>query len=285
MAVMNKEEYLRIHCLDSVKRQYGYGYFEQIIDTLGIDLFNQYTESQAKTEYYKLKLINQHAFQAGFTRDCILKLKAEGKLNTDDPLVLVDIGDSAGTHLKYQKYMLKEDFTDIRCVSVNLDPEAVDKIRMDGGDAVLCRAEDYQPGDEVSISCYLSYQMVEHLHNPALFFHRMAKSNNGQYMVVTVPYQRTSRVGLRYSEWHESFEFITAEQEHIFELSPKDWQKLIRHSGWKVIDDRTYFQYPVDSIFASYYRKFWNASDFEGFYAMFLERDMTVADKYTAWED
>ena len=55
---------------------------------------------------------------------------------------VVDIGDSAGTHLKKISMLMdKGGGRKINGISVNLDPIAVDKINKNGGRAILCRAE------------------------------------------------------------------------------------------------------------------------------------------------
>lgn len=134
------------------------------------------------------------------------------------------------------------------------------------------------------VSLYLTYEMVEHLHNPALFFHKMATANNGQYMVVTVPYVKNSRVSCLYIDDGRQ-DKVYAEGVHIFELSLADWKRLIIHSGWRVIDCEIYFQYPTNSIFTPFYRWLWRRSDFEGFLGLFLKRDISQADRYQDWEN
>lgn len=168
-------------------------------------------------------------------------------------------------------------------MSVNLDQTAVDKINASGGKAVLCRAEDYEP--ECSVDFYLSYEMVEHLHNPALFFYKIAKADKGKYMVITVPYVSKSHVALRRS-MDRSRQLITAEQEHIFEFSPEDWKKICMHAGWKVIESEIYFQYPRHiPVISQVCRALWRKYDFEGFLGLVLKRDMSVARRYVDWEE
>ena len=133
------------------------------------------------------------------------------------------------------------------------------------------------------VSLYLTYEMCEHLHNPALFFHQMALADNGQYMVMTVPYVKRSRVSCSYINDGRT-EPVYAEGVHIFELSPEDWQRIAYHSGWKTIDSYIYYQYPSNSPLTPFYRWLWRRSDFEGFLGLFLERDMTQADRYQDWE-
>lgn len=103
-------------------------------------------------------------------------------------------------------------------------------------------------------------------------------------MVITVPYVARSRVALRNSM--NGVKDIHAEAEHVFELSPEDWKKLILHSGWRTLDEKVYFQYPKGIPGISYIlRKIWERYDYEGFIAFCLKRDMSVANEYLDWED
>lgn len=146
----------------------------------------------------------------------------------------------------------------------------------------MCRAEEYNPGN---VDFYLSYEMVEHLHNPALFLHRLATADKAKHMVITVPYLRQSRVAL-HNSMNKSRKSITAEQEHIFELSPEDWKKLCVHAGWKVAESEIYFQYPVNMpIISNICRRIWKKYDYEGFLGLALRRDMSVSKRYLDWED
>lgn len=283
-------EKLRTHCLLCVQKRKGYGSFQTIINECSVNLLEQYTDNPSSDidehykNYYISKLVNEHAFQAQFTFESIKEIVKGNNTGADRPFVIVDIGDSAGSHLKYQRKLLAGMIDDVRTISVNLDPAAVDRIRKGGGEAVLCRAEDYRP-DGLDVDVYLSYEMVEHLHNPAIFFYKLAKSNNGRFMVVTVPYRKHSRVAVDNSMNHTNYDTITAENEHIFELSPKDWKRLLWHSGWKIRSEDIYYQYPRHSPLTPLYARIWDMNDFEGFYAMFLERDMSAANKYSDWED
>jgi len=105
-------------------------------------------------------------------------------------------------------------------VGVNLDPRAIKKITARGQKAILCRAEELDLGDK-SVDLFTSFEMVEHLHNPAIFFKRLAKRPGCEKLVITVPYLKQSRVGL-YHARRDSSKDIYAEDEHIFELSPQD---------------------------------------------------------------
>lgn len=275
-------EHIRYWCLKHVENVNGYDRYKKAFTEINSDLSKQYTQAVEVSALYELKIRNQHCFQALFTEKAIRKLiflKGGRKICR-----LVDIGDSAGNHLKYLKYLFSQDNKiEIDGLSVNLDKTAVEKINSSGGKAILCRAEEYNP--EYNIDFYLSYEMIEHLHNPALFLYRLAKADKGKYMIMTVPYLSQSRVGL-----HRSMDGtrkpITAEQEHIFELSQQDWEKLCRHAGWKVLWSEIYFQYPPNMpIISGVCRNIWKRCDFEGFLGLVLKRDMTVANRYVDWEE
>jgi len=230
--------------------------------------------------YWELKRRAMHAFQ------CKLMLKAVENVSTDK-LVIVDIGDSAGTHMLYLKELTKGQRDNIDTVSINLDPRAVEKIRTRGLRAILKRAEDIGPEDVGGnqIELCTSFQMVEHLHNPAIFFRRLAKNRLCKKILITVPYLRKSRVGLHHLR-SKSREIIYAEDEHIFELSPEDWTLLFLHSGWKVAFSKIYYQYPTGwPIAAIFLRWFWKTSDFEGFWGAILEKETTYSDLYKDWEN
>ena len=251
---------------------------ETLMRKADVDITKQYTEKFDYDDYYRLKLRNQHCFQIGFTKKNLGLMLGDKKYCT-----IVDIGDSSGNHLRYLRTILEAEGVKLDGISVNLDETAVDKINASGGKAVLCRAEEYDAGTE--IDCYLSFEMVEHLHNPALFFYKLAKSNHSKYIIITVPYVNSSRCGLHYSYDNEDTP-ITAEQEHIFELSPLDWERLAFHSGWKLLDKEIYYQYPKKYGLLSYFlKRLWMKNDYEGFLALSFEREMTVADRYTDWED
>ena len=240
------------------------------------DISRQETTVNENNDYWEIKRRTQQAFQ------CTMMLKALETF-TSKNLTVVDIGDSAGTHMLYLKELTKDIF-DIDTIGVNLDPTAIEKINARGQKAMLCRAEDLDLGDK-SVDIFTSFQMVEHLHNPAIFFRRLAKKSPCNKIVMTVPYLKNSRVGLHHIRWN-SDKTIFAEDEHIFELSPEDWTLLLLHSGWKVVYSYIYYQYPrrmpVISWLFSWY---WRNTDFEGFWGAILEKDTTLSDRYQDWAD
>ena len=239
---------------------------------------SQQEESEKDTfnKYYELKRRTLQAFQ------CRMMMYALENCGIGE-VTVVDIGDSAGTHMLYLKALTEEKFQ-LKTISVNLDPRAIEKIRARGLHAVLCRAEELDLGDR-KVDLYTSFQMVEHLHNPAIFFRRLAVKADCESMVITVPYLRCSRVGLHHVR-SKSRKMIFAEDEHIFELSPGDWTLLLLHSGWKVKSSQIYYQYPRRwPIARAVLSWFWKNTDFEGFWGAVLEKDMSLSNQYQDWED
>jgi len=254
-----------------------YGKLVEKLREIVPDISNQESsEKDTFNDYWELKRRILQAFQ------CTMMLKS---LEAMPPRQFncCDIGDSAGTHMLYLKELAKDTYN-IDTISVNLDPRAIEKINARGLKAILCRAEDLDLGDK-KIDLFTSFQMVEHLHNPSIFFRRLAKKSPCNTIVMTVPYLRNSRAGLHHVR-NKSNKIIYAEDEHIFELSPEDWSLLILHSGWRVVYSKVYYQYPrrlpVVSQLLSWY---WRKTDFEGFWGAILEKDTAFSDCYQDWDD
>jgi hypothetical protein len=242
------------------------------------DITEQYSRPIVENEFWALKVRALHAFQ------CFLMLKAIETLpKKPAKLNVVDIGDSAGTHMLYLQGMAPEQ-VQLTTISVNLDPQAVAKICAKGLTAMLCRAEDLDlPGEKVDL--FTSFEMVEHLHDPIRFFHRLAKKAQCDRMLVTVPYVKSSRVGLHHIR--NGFRApVGAEGTHILELSPEDWTLLMLHAGWRVIYQKIYYQYPRKwPILSQMCGCYWRSLDFEGFWGAILEKDTYWSDFYQDWED
>lgn len=237
------------------------------------DISHQESRANETGDYWELKRRGLQAFQCSLMLETLVSSPQPEK-----KLTIVDIGDSAGTHMLYLKELAKHHF-EIDTISVNLDPRAIEKIRARGLTAILSRAEDLEFGNK-SINLFTSFEMVEHLHNPAIFFYRLAKKSTCNRLLMTVPFVSKSRIGLHHVRLG-ILEKIFAEDEHIFELSPTDWTLLIRHSGWKIIKEKVYYQYPRKlSILGGFWRHF----DFEGFWGAILEKDSTFSDCYHDWE-
>lgn len=201
---------------------------------------------------------------------------------TKKQLTVVDIGDSAGTHMLYLKELTKNKYS-IDTIGINLDPRAIEKIKSRGQKAILCRAEDLDLGEK-EVDLFTSFQMVEHLHNPAIFLYRLAKKTNCNNILITVPYMKNSRVGL-HNIRHGSMKKVNAGEEHIFELSPEDWTLLMIHSGWKIVYSEIFYQYPRKwPILSPMLRSFWRTKDYEGFWGVILKKDMEFSNYYSDWE-
>ncbi len=241
------------------------------------DVSDQYSGSAMQGPYWQLKVRGMHAFQT------TLMLKALAGLPRKR-LTVVDIGDSAGTHMTYLTRLAGAG-AELETMSVNLDPKAVEKISAKGLKAILCRAECLDLGPDQPVDLFTSFEMVEHLHNPAIFFRRLAKKSPGNLMVITVPYMKKSRVGL-YHTRNPAAGPVSAEDEHIFELSPQDWTLLCLHAGWRITYSATYYQYPRKlPLLSPLLASFWRHTDFEGFWGAILEKDTSCSDLYQDWEE
>lgn len=268
-------EVLREWCIAAALREQGLSDVARKLREIEPDLSRQYTASEGTlSRYRELKIRAMHAFQCGLMLEGVERRRQAR-------LAVVDIGDSAGTHMLYLKELTKGR-SRIETVSVNLDPLAVEKIRARGLQAMLCRAEDLALDGPVDL--FTCFETLEHLHNPALFLRRLARREDSSHLLLTVPYQRTSRVGLSHVR-SGSEKAIHAEEEHIFELSPEDWSLLAWHAGWKVIRSRIYRQYPRKWPLLSWFLSaWWRRTDFEGFWGALLEKDRTFSDRYLDWE-
>lgn len=195
--------------------------------------------------------------------------------------MIVDVGDSSGTHLQYILGLYPQG-KDARCLSVNLDENAVKKIKQKGLEAMNVRAEDLYKYN-ISADLFLCFEMLEHLTDPSRFLYGLSAKTKAKYLIVTVPYVKSSRVGLHHIRLSDT-DAVCAERTHIFELSPEDWKLIMRHSGWEVVKEKLYLQYPRRS-FLRITSPLWKRFDFEGFYGLVLKKDDTWSSKYKDWRD
>ncbi|MDC1174702.1 hypothetical protein OAT67_04885 [Bacteriovoracaceae bacterium] len=247
------------------------------------DITGQYTNIKfdGVKGFRSMKTRSLHTFQMSFLIKSIKDIFGQQKRS----LNIVDIGDSSGNHLIYLNSLAKDQNLEIRSISVNLDKQAVDKISKKGLEAICCRAEEVHkriPGLEVDL--FMSFEMVEHLLDPASFMRSMAKNSNSNHMVITVPYVKNSRVGLHHLRAGDKNRKVYAEECHIFELSPEDWNLLFEFSGWKVVICERFTQYPKWHIL-SWTKFLWRKFDFDGFYGVLLEKDTAVSDNYMDWPE
>jgi SAM-dependent methyltransferase len=194
-------------------------------------------------------------------------------------LTVVDVGDSSGRHLLYVKDLRGGAPT--RCISVNVDPAAVERVADLGIDGVCERAERIPERLGRDVDLFLCFELLEHLTDPVLFLRALSYGSDARYLVATVPYVRRSRVGLSYirDRWSEP---ATAENTHVFELSPDDWRAIVRHGGWAVARERIYYQYPRWSPLRAT-RWLWRRYNFEGYLGLVLRRDHSYSDRYQSW--
>ncbi len=238
------------------------------------DIFQQYSSFALDTEYLRTKVRGQHAFQIELVNQALEYIGGK-----KENMNIVDIGDSAGTHLRYLQALYKE--RAFRCLSVNVDPEAVKRIRQAGLEAIQARAEELAK-HQVDADILLSFAMVEHLVNPCGFLHSLSESTTCRAFIVTIPYVAQSRVGLRFIRQGQP-RHVNAESTHIFELSPDDWRLVFRYTGWEILAERIYYQYPRRSPLTPALKTFWRRNDFEGFYGAILKPDKTWSKLYADW--
>lgn len=111
--------------------------------------------------------------------------------------------------------------------------------------------------------------------------HELSVKTNARYLIITVPYLRKSRVGLHHIR-NNHRDNVNAENTHIFELGTEDWKLIANHSGWVVVKEKIYLQYPRRSLWHMT-KPLWRRFDFEGFYGLILKRDEAWSSKYFNW--
>ena len=242
------------------------------------DLRDQFTGAIDGTEYeryWEIKMRGLHAWQVRCVLEALDRIGGDG-------LVLADVGDSSGNHAAYIQALAPPGQVS-RVVSVNLDPVAVEKVRAKGGEAVLSRAEDLDL-EQLRPDLFLSFETIEHLTDPVRFLHALATQGTAEHLLMTVPYRRRSRFGGAHMRLRDGAlpERMTAEEVHIYEFSPDDWLLLARFAGFRPVFTKTYWQYPRRSMLRLA-APLWRKLDFEGFFAAFLQRDLSLAERYTDW--
>jgi len=245
------------------------------------DISAQYTAATISPDdiYMTEKVRCLHAFQTKLALDALeLAKKKLGRKRFN----VVDIGDSSGTHLSYLSQLTKPLDIEIEAISINLDPVAVEKVRQRGIRAELCRAEElHERPDGVRADLFLMYETLEHLTDPIGFMRMMALKASCTYFVISVPYVTQSRLGLGYIRRNWKTDAL-AENTHVFELSPADWNLLFRFSGWRIVESNLYCQYPKKRLLSPT-KYVWRRLDYDGFYGVILEQDLSVSNQYKSW--
>jgi hypothetical protein len=93
------------------------------------DITHQYTSFDINSEYLKTNVRAQHSFQIFLVNEALQLIRS----SPGERITIVDIGDSAGTHLQYIKGLHQD--RNIRSLSVNVDSEAVSRIKEKGLEA------------------------------------------------------------------------------------------------------------------------------------------------------
>ena len=241
----------------------------QRLEKIVPDITFQYSCFNIDTSYIYKKVRYQHAFQISLIDKVIHEFNS--------PLI-VDIGDSCGTHLQYLHGLYHN--KGIKALSVNLDENAVKRIRSKGLDAIHSRAENLESYN-VNADIFLCFETLEHLMDPCHFLHSLSSKTKAKYLIITVPFLRKSRVGLRYIR-NAGKKAVCAENTHIFEFNPEDWKLIAKLSGWDIVEEKIYFQYPRKSLL-KLTKIYWKKFDFEGFYGIVLKRDDSWSSLYQDW--
>ncbi len=189
----------------------------------------------------------------------------------------LDIGDSDGT----TRLLLKEsmDNFNISTLGINLQQQAVEKIRQRGLDAERIDAmelnKEGRKYDIVSV-----FETLEHLPNPIGFLENMHEIVN-QRLVISVPLIVNSRVSLGYLDdnWPKS-KVPTIENNHIFELAPRDWRRIMLHCGWEIEKEWKVRQFPDRGVLGQIMRYAWRKISFEGFWFVSLIKDMSSKNRF-----
>ena len=147
-------------------------------------------------------------------------------------------------------------------MSVTPDPIALKKIQNKGLKAIFAKVEELDFYDVQDRTIYM-FEVIEHLANPVWAL-RHLKYLKVQKIVFTVPYLKTSRVGLHHLRNGKGEDSL--ESTHVFELCPEDWKLLFEYTGWEIQGDSVYYQYPRNWLTNWLWKRFWTLIDYEGFY-------------------
>ena len=263
-------ELVQTKSLQAAAREQRFEELAKKLQVLVPDLTDQYTSFKVEGHYLNTNVRNMHAFQMSLIDKVISEFP--------EP-VIVDIGDSSGTHQQYIVGLYSEN-KNIKCLSVSLDPKAVERIKKKELEVIHARAEDLHKHN-IYANIYICFEVLEHLMDPCRFLYELSSKTDTAYLIVTVPYLRNSRVGLHHIRSGHKVE-VNSENTHILELSAEDWKFLANHAGWSVVEESIYLQYPRKSVWRLA-KPIWKKYDFEGFYGLILKKDNSWSSKYTDW--
>ena len=267
--------FFKLNSLKSAVKEQHLNYLMSKLSEISSDYYEQYNHVKIEGEYWNFKVRALHAFQFELIKKAIAIIQ---EYKEKDELTIVDIGDSSGTHSNYIKKLIKND--KLKLLSVNFDPLAIEKIKQKGFEAILSKAEDLQKYN-VNPDLFMSFQTIEHLNSPITFLKSISKNTNCEFFLMTLPYLSESRVALEHIR-NNSTEKVHAENIHIFELNPYDWELIFKHTGWEVNYKKIFLQYPKKNPLRLL-KGGWKKYDFEGFYGVILKRNSSWTDKYLDW--
>lgn len=265
--------------LKATNKQRNEQYIKKKLTDIVPDLSDQYSHFKIDmTDSYIVEKIRcQHTFQM------TLAMKAVNMMKDKENVTIGDIGDSSGTHILYLQQLLKDDGIKSDAFSVNLDEKAIKRIQGKGLKAIHCRAEDLHKKENINVNIFLSYEMVEHLFNPIAFLNSIAMQTDCEYFVISVPNVFRSRVGLVHiKNENATTKGVDAESTHIFELSPDDWNLIFQFSGWEIVYEDRYTQYPKWH-WLSFTKYLWRRFDFDGFHGVILKKNLKYVERYKDW--
>lgn len=229
-AVKTLHNKLRMCSIKRGIKKYSFIYY--LIKLWDIDVTDQYSNLKIDTEYLKLNVRAMHSFQLSLIDRAFLYLNLiDEKFKRE--IKIMDFGDSSGTHCQYIKKLYP--YHNIKTLSVNIDSKAIDRIDVKGL-PVMQIAEELNYNALTKRDVVMSFQVLEHLENPIKALRNLSIITDK--LVLTVPYVKQSKIGI------QDFKNINPENTHIYELSPTDWKKLFRYTGWKVKIEEIYYQYP-----------------------------------------
>lgn len=239
------------------------------------DLTDHYATVKVPHEaQYRLRLLI--CAQALFVARCA------SRLAVTSPAVMtwVDVGDSDGAARMLLTASGQAPFVS-KTLGVNLEQEAVDQIRKNGLDAECMDAMNLRK-EGIEADLISVFETLEHLPDPIGFLRSMLDVVE-ERLLISVPFVRSSRVGLRYLEarW-EAHKRPSYSNNHVFELSPADWTKLFRHTGWGVENSWTVLQFPANGLLGMIMSAAWRKISFEGYWFVCLKRDDKFSRKFSS---
>lgn len=237
------------------------------------DLRDHYaTDRMSSEEALRARLLISS--QAYFLSEVMDELEQQG----ENFSTYADIGDSDGSVRLVLGDELRQN--GVSTLGVNIQEEAVAQMREAGLEA-LCADAMTLAERQVTFDLVSVFETLEHLPNPIGFLEEMREITSSR-LIISVPLIRKSRVSLSYlsPKWDPN-KRATIANNHVFELSPEDWEKLFKHSGWRIEYERRVKQFPNRGILRAVMQWAWRKLSFEGYWLVCLKPDDTYKSRYT----